>query len=84
MLMGVKRKQFYSRLPAVSCTPEMRAAVERKAVEFDCNMVELQRAALQFFLTKNVNKADIFGQEYEHQPRSEIGGVAHKKADTQS
>jgi hypothetical protein len=74
--MGVKRKQFYSRLPAVSCTPEMREAVIKKATEFDCNMVELQRAALQFFLTSDVNKVDIFGQEYEHQSNGETGGVA--------
>jgi len=82
MLMGVKRKQFYSRLPAVSCTPEMGEAVVKKAEEFDCNMVELQRAALQFFLTKNVKKSDIFGQGNEHDLSGEEGGVAIKRADT--
>ena len=62
--MNVKRKIFTDRLSGVPCTPEMRSKVEQKAKELDCSKVELQRAAIAFFLLSNVKNIDIISQEY--------------------
>jgi len=70
MLKDVIRKRFTTRLSGVPCTAEMRKGVNDKALEFECTPVELQRIAVEFFLTSDVKKSDIFGQKST--PLSEI------------
>lgn len=63
MLKDVIRKRFTTRLSGVPCTDAMKKGVLDKAEEFQCTPVELQRIAVEFFLTSDVKKSDIFGQE---------------------
>lgn len=51
-----RRERYIARLPATPCTAEMRDAIVQIAEKEGVPLAELQRYALQFFLTESVSK----------------------------
>lgn len=50
------RERYKSRLPATPCTMEMRDSIKKIAQKQGITIAEVQRFALDFFLTEYVSK----------------------------